>query len=117
MQLVQLFQHLIANAIKFRGEGELVVSVGAERCGREWKFWVRDNGIGIHDRYLNKIFVVFQRLHNPGRYPGTGIGLSICKKIVENHSGQIWADSELGQGSTFYFTLPDTESLGAVVSQ
>lgn len=115
-QLVQLLQNLIGNAIKFRGDESLHVDVTAERCGTEWRIAVSDNGIGIGDRYLNKIFVVFQRLHNSGRYPGTGIGLSICKKIVENHSGRIWVTSELGRGSTFYFTLPPAETMGLAMS-
>jgi light-regulated signal transduction histidine kinase (bacteriophytochrome) len=117
MQLTQLFQNLVANAIKFRGERppEVRVSVTLRdrtelaargTSAKEWLFAVRDNGIGIPPEDFQRIFVVFQRLHSRDKYPGTGIGLSICKKIVERHEGEIWLDSKVGQGTTFYFTLP-----------
>jgi light-regulated signal transduction histidine kinase (bacteriophytochrome) len=108
IQLVQLFQNLIANAIKFCREGEVPrVEVGAEWREEEgeWLFWVADNGIGMDARYAERIFRIFQRLHGKGEYSGTGIGLAVCKKIVERHGGRIWAESEEGEGSTFYFTL------------
>jgi len=106
-QLVQLFQNLIHNAVKFHGEEAPRVEISAQRNGAEWVFAVRDNGIGMEAEYLDRIFGVFQRLHNRAEYPGTGIGLAICRKIVERHGGRIWAESQPEQGSTFYFTIPD----------
>ena len=105
VQLTQLFQNLLGNAVKFRGEGTPKIHVGVQRTGGEWEFSVRDNGIGIAPEDFQRIFLVFQRLHSRERYPGTGIGLSVCKKIVERHGGRIWVESKLGRGTTFYFTL------------
>ncbi|MGA2261858.1 MAG: PAS domain S-box protein [Acidobacteriota bacterium] len=106
-QLAQLFQNLIGNAIKFRREGVTpVIHVGSRRDGPNWLFWVKDNGIGIDPIYYQKVFQIFQRLHSRARYAGTGIGLAICKRIVEQHRGRIWIDSEAGKGATVYFTLP-----------
>jgi PAS domain S-box-containing protein len=105
-QMRQLFQNLMGNAIKFRGPEPPQIHVGAERRGGEWRLAVRDNGIGIAPEFRDRIFGVFQRLHSRGEYPGTGIGLAICEKIVTRHGGRIWVEAEPGRGATFYFTLP-----------
>jgi PAS domain S-box-containing protein len=105
-QLVRLFQNLVANAIKFRGDAPARVDVWAEELADEWIFHVRDNGIGIESQYHGRIFVIFQRLHARDAYPGTGIGLAVCKRIVDRLGGRIWVESEPGQGSTFCFAVP-----------
>ena len=102
----QLFQNLIGNALKFHGKEPTKIIVSAEKQDTKWKFGVHDNGIGIEPQYKDRIFQIFQRLHSLHEYPGTGIGLAICKKIVENHGGRIWMESQAGKGSTFYFTVP-----------
>jgi signal transduction histidine kinase len=104
-QLAQLLSNLITNAIRFRGDHAPVIDMRADRDGEQWRFAVHDNGIGIEPRHHERIFVMFQRLHGRER-PGTGIGLAICRKIVAGHGGRIWVESQVGQGSTFLFTLP-----------
>jgi signal transduction histidine kinase len=104
--LGQLFQNLIGNALKFAGDEPPVVFVGAERAGEHWRFSVRDNGIGIDPDDRDRIFEIFERLHGRDEFGGTGIGLAICRKVVELHGGQIWADAAPEGGSEFRFTLP-----------
>ncbi len=110
--LTQLFQNLISNGVKFSRDGHLArVHVGSRECDGHWHFSVRDNGIGIAPEYLERVFAVFERLHPQDDYPGTGIGLAICKRVVERHGGRIWCESTKGEGATFHFTLPK-EPLG-----
>jgi two-component system, sensor histidine kinase and response regulator len=114
-QLQQVFQNLIANAIKFRGSETPNIEISAKSEGQEWVLLVRDNGIGIPAENSDQIFVIFQRLHTRAEYPGNGIGLSICKRIIERHGGKIWVDSKQGNGATFSFTLSAEESQPAAM--
>jgi signal transduction histidine kinase len=109
-QMVQLIQNLVANAIKFRNKDHPCIHVSSEQENGTWVFSVSDNGLGIDPEYYDRIFAIFQRLHGKTEYPGTGIGLAVCKRIVERHGGRIWVDSESGKGSRFYFTMPVSES-------
>jgi light-regulated signal transduction histidine kinase (bacteriophytochrome) len=111
LQLTQLFQNLIENAVKFRSEAPPRVHIGVRRSGDMWEFSCSDNGIGVEPKYADRIFLIFQRRHPRDVYPGTGIGLALCRKIVEYHGGQLWLDDGdgpggEGQGATFRWTLP-----------
>lgn len=105
-QLARVFLNLIGNALKFAGNRPPRIHLGATESEGEWKFWVQDQGIGIDPKNYERIFLMFERLHSRSEYPGTGIGLAVCKKIIERHGGRIWVESEPGRGSTFFFTIP-----------
>ena len=111
----QLFQNLIGNSIKYRDTRVPEIHVSCQREGDYWRFAVRDNGIGIDPCYADRVFVIFQRLHSKDEYPGTGIGLALCKKIIERHGGRIWLGIPAGQGAIFYFTIPVVEPLSPPV--
>jgi len=106
LQMGQLMQNLVGNALKYHGDAKPIITIDVIENESEWVFTVKDNGIGIDQQYSEKIFIIFQRLHNQDEYSGTGVGLSVCKKIVEKHGGKIWVDSSPGEGSTFFFTYP-----------
>jgi light-regulated signal transduction histidine kinase (bacteriophytochrome) len=105
--LVQLLQNLIGNGLKYHGQEPPHIHVSAKRGGNEWVFSVRDNGIGIAPKHHERIFEIFRRLHNQQEYPGTGIGLAVCRRVVHRHGGRIWVESEAGHGSVFHFAIPE----------
>jgi chemotaxis family two-component system sensor kinase Cph1 len=107
VHLQQIFQNLISNAIKYRAAEDPEIRISAERSNGYWCFSVKDNGIGINPQYSSTVFRLFKRLHGHNEYPGTGVGLAICQKIVERHGGRIWVESQPGKGSDFRFTLPE----------
>jgi light-regulated signal transduction histidine kinase (bacteriophytochrome) len=109
-QLALVLTHLVQNALTFRSAQPPQIHVSCRPCEQQWVFAVRDNGIGIDPQYAEQIFHLFERLHSRQRYPGTGMGLPICKKVIERHNGRIWVESELGKGATFFFTLPREET-------
>ena len=109
IQLAQLFQNLLSNALKFVADGPPQVSISADRAHGSWQFRVTDNGIGIEPRHAGRVFTVFKRLHGRDKYSGSGVGLAICKRIVERHGGRIWVESAPGGGSSFCFTIPDQD--------
>lgn len=109
VHLQQIFQNLVSNAIKYRGDQPPRIHIGAVCEGDAWRFSVQDNGIGIEPRYKDQVFGLFKRLHSGTRYSGTGLGLAICKKLVERYHGRIWVESQPGAGSTFFFTLAPGE--------
>jgi light-regulated signal transduction histidine kinase (bacteriophytochrome) len=109
--LTPVFQNLIGNAIKFQKSGRPLVHIAAQRNRVGWIFSVRDNGIGIEPRHATRVFGIFERLHTSDQYPGTGVGLAITQRIVERHGGKIWFESTPGQGTTFFFSIPDLHSL------
>lgn len=114
VRLAQLFRQLLANALTYRAEGALPqIRIRAEEAGDHWRIAVADNGIGIDPRHQERIFEVFQRLHSREEYPGIGMGLAICKKIVESHGGRLWVESTPGEGATFFFTLPQADRSAA----
>jgi light-regulated signal transduction histidine kinase (bacteriophytochrome) len=105
-QLEQVFQNLIGNAIRYRSSASPRIRISASMQGKEWVFSVQDNGIGIAPEFQQQIFGIFKRLHSKSEYPGTGMGLAICQRSIERSGGRIWVESELGKGSTFFFTIP-----------
>ncbi len=109
IQMTQVFQNLVANAIKYQGESKPTIEISAEKKDGMWLFAVKDNGIGIEQWFSERIFIVFQKLHDHRKYPGSGIGLALCKRVIEKHKGKIWFESEVGKGTTFFFTLPILE--------
>ena len=111
LQISQVFQNLISNSIKYQGEKKPVIDISAQKQNNHWLFSVKDNGIGIEEWFAERIFIIFQKLHDHKKYPGSGIGLALCKRVVEKHGGKIWFESEKGKGTNFLFTLPQTDKV------
>lgn len=111
LQISQVFQNLISNAIKYQGEKKPVIDISVQKQNNHWLFSVKDNGIGIEEWFAERIFIIFQKLHDHKKYPGSGIGLALCKRVVEKHGGKIWFESEKGKGTNFLFTLPQTDKV------
>src|SRR4030095_1918523 len=110
IQITQLFQNLISNAIKYQGESKPLIEISAEKKDGKWQFGVKDNGIGIEQWFSERIFIVFQKLHDHSRYPGSALGFALCQRVAEKHGGKIWFESQVGKGTTFFFTLPVMEA-------
>jgi len=116
-QFMQLFQNIISNSVKFRRKEPPRVHIGVKESYNEWLFSIKDNGIGIESKYFDRLFNIFYRLHTKEEYPGTGIGLPICKKIVQRYGGEIWVESELGKGSIFFFTIPKKKTKNSMFKE
>jgi light-regulated signal transduction histidine kinase (bacteriophytochrome) len=116
-QLMRLFQNLISNALKYKSDLKPVIEIGFVEKDNEWEFFVKDNGIGIEEKYFEKIFVIFQRLHSRTEFSGTGIGLAICKKIADLHRGRMWVESSLQNGSKFYFTIGKSQTATTTIPE
>jgi light-regulated signal transduction histidine kinase (bacteriophytochrome) len=114
---MRLFQNLVSNALKYKSVSTPIIEIGCTEKRDEWEFFVKDNGIGIDAKYFEKIFVIFQRLHSRNEYNGTGIGLAICKKIVELHGGKIWVESSVETGSKFYFTISKSQIQNTIIPE
>jgi light-regulated signal transduction histidine kinase (bacteriophytochrome) len=106
VQMIQLFQNLLSNSIKFRSENPMVINIKCKEENEEYVFSIKDNGIGISSEDFSNIFEVFRKLHSEAEYPGTGVGLAICRKVIDNHAGKIWVNAKVGRGTTFYFSIP-----------
>lgn len=114
-QMTQVLQNLVSNALKYNQSAVPTIEIGSEDKGDHWQFFIKDNGIGIDEKFYERVFLIFQRLHNKNNYSGTGIGLAICKKIIDRHNGSIWIESEFGKGTSFLFTIKKTDQTESAV--